>query len=114
MAAAQKEGLLPRVRETDEGRNTMSEPTGPIKQGTWPDDCVQRAFVAGAEWQFQIKGGAMLRGERYRAEQEAVKRYGSPATADSSKPCLRCGMSVENIAPNFERCPACGHQWPGT
>ena len=93
----------------------MSKPTGPTKQGTWPDDCVQRAFVAGAEWwQFHANGATMFGSERDEAEQEAVKRYGSPVTSDTGRACPKCGAAGE-IRPTANLwCPACFHQWPGT
>lgn len=52
-------------------------------KGTWPDDCVQRAFVRGAQWwQFHSQGSTMFGDERRTAEDEAVKRYGEPAHED--------------------------------
>lgn len=51
----------------------------PEPEGTWPADCVQRAFVAGAKWwQFVSGGSTMFPSERHQAEAEAVKRYGDP------------------------------------
>jgi len=51
-----------------------------IIEGTWPPDCVQRAFVAGASWwQFHHNGSTMFSSERHEAEEEAVKRYGEPS-----------------------------------
>lgn len=49
------------------------------KEGTWPQKCVQRAFVEGAQWwQYVSTGATMFGGERDLAEQEAVRRYGEP------------------------------------
>lgn len=46
-------------------------------QGSWPMDCIQRAFVEGAQWwQFQVSGATMFPSERDVIEEEAVRRYG--------------------------------------
>lgn len=48
-------------------------------QGTWPEDCKQRAFVDGAAWwQFHVNDSTMFGSERDKAEKEAVSRYGEP------------------------------------
>lgn len=45
----------------------------------WPEDCVQRAFVAGAKWwEFHKTGGTMWDSDINVAEDEAVRRYGEP------------------------------------
>lgn len=50
---------------------------GKDKDGTWPQECPQRAFVEGAQWwQFHHNGSTMFGSERDEAETEAVKRYG--------------------------------------
>lgn len=47
--------------------------------GSWPKDCIQRAFVAGASWwQYHQNGSTMFGSERDEAENEAVRRYGNP------------------------------------
>lgn len=93
----------------------MSEPVGPIPQGTWQDDCVQRAFVAGAEWwQFHANGSTMFGSERDEAEQEAVKRYGSPVVPAAPKKCSKCGAAGETFTADLDWCQDCHHQWPGT
>ena len=60
----------------------MSEPktiTKRMLEGTWPDHCEQRAFVAGAKWwEFVSTGFTMWASDRDRAEAEAVRRYGDP------------------------------------
>jgi len=49
------------------------------KDGLWPDDCIQRAFVAGAKWwEFESTGFTMWDSDIIDAEDEAVKRYGEP------------------------------------
>lgn len=49
-------------------------------EGTWPKDCLQRAFVAGAKWwEFVSTGGTMWASDRGKAEAEAIRRYGEPA-----------------------------------
>ena len=51
-----------------------------IIEGTWPSDCIQRAFVEGASWwQFKHNGSTMFSSERREAEKEAVRRYGEPS-----------------------------------
>jgi len=51
-----------------------------IIEGTWPSDCIQRAFVEGASWwQFKHNGSTMFSSERHEAEKEAVRRYGEPS-----------------------------------
>lgn len=48
-------------------------------EGYLPQDCIQRAFVEGAQWwQFHHNGSTMFGSERLEAEAEAVKRYGEP------------------------------------
>ncbi len=60
------------------------DPVGPQPQGTWPQDCVQRAFVAGAVWWlWQTTGATPWPQERDAAEQEAVRRYGEPGKAEA-------------------------------
>ena len=49
-------------------------------EGSWPEHCEQRAFVAGAKWwQLHKNGSTMFPSERDEAEAEAVKRYGNPS-----------------------------------
>lgn len=49
------------------------------KPGTWPQVCVQRAFVEGAMWwMFKAQGVTPWSHERHEMEAEAVKRYGAP------------------------------------
>ena len=49
------------------------------KEGTWPEKCLQRAFVEGAKWWQDFNNGStMFPSEREEAEAEAVKRYGEP------------------------------------
>lgn len=51
-----------------------------MTEGTWPQECVQRAFVDGAKWwQYHHNGSTMFPSERDEAEAEAVKRYGEPS-----------------------------------
>jgi hypothetical protein len=48
-----------------------------MRDGFWPKDSVQRAFVEGAKWwQFHHARSTMFGSERDEAEAEAVKRYG--------------------------------------
>lgn len=54
-------------------------PPASLGRGAWPEDCQQRAFVAGAAWwQFTANGSTMFGSERSQAEDEAVTRYGDP------------------------------------
>jgi hypothetical protein len=51
-------------------------------EGTWPADCVQRAFVDGAKWwQYAAHGCTAFAVERDEMEAEAVRRYGEPPSA---------------------------------
>lgn len=55
------------------------------KPGMWPQSCVQRAFVEGAQWwQFHGHGSTMFGSERDEAEVEAVNRYGQPEVASTT------------------------------
>lgn len=57
----------------------MEENEQHLTQGTWPADCLQRAFVEGAAWwQFHHNGSTMFSSERHEAEAEAVRKYGEP------------------------------------
>jgi hypothetical protein len=48
-------------------------------RGTWPEGCLQRAFVDGARWwEFYKTGASMWQSDRHLAEAEAVKMYGIP------------------------------------
>jgi hypothetical protein len=50
------------------------------KQGSWPEHCVQRAFVEGVRWwQFHHNGSTLFPSERDEAEREAVRRYADPS-----------------------------------
>lgn len=45
-------------------------------QGTWPEDDIRRAFVAGAKWwEFEKEGATMWPSDRNKAEAQAEKRY---------------------------------------
>ena len=51
------------------------------KPGTWPQVCLQRAFVEGAKWwQFHYNGSTEFSSERHEMETEALRRYGEPKT----------------------------------
>jgi hypothetical protein len=55
------------------------QPHGPMVLGSWPKDCVQRAFVDGAAWwQFKANGATSFASERDEMEAEAINRYGEP------------------------------------
>lgn len=52
---------------------------GKTTVGSWPERCVQRAFVDGAAWhQWKTTGATPWSHERDEYEDEAVKRYGEP------------------------------------
>ena len=56
---------------------TLGELRDKGKQGSWPDDSLQRAFVDGARWwHFTHAGSTMWSSERKTAEQEAIIQYG--------------------------------------
>lgn len=55
----------------------MNKTTDEYTDGTWPLDCLQRAFVDGAKWwQFHKNGSTMFPSERDEAEAQAIGRYG--------------------------------------
>lgn len=52
-------------------------PSQPAQLGTWPKDCLQRAFVDGASWwQFHKNGSTMFPSERDEAEAKAIATFG--------------------------------------
>lgn len=61
-----------------QGQPTI-DPDAKKKEGVWPDQCLQRAFIEGAAWwQFHNGGSTMFPSEREEAEAEALRRYGDP------------------------------------
>ena len=69
-------------------------------EGTWPENDIRRAFVAGAKWwEYHSTGASMWNSDVDLAEAEAMRRYGSqqsvPADADG---LCRCGK------PDCENC----------
>ncbi len=51
-------------------------------EGTWPENDIRRAFVAGAKWwEFHKTEFTMWNSDRRLAEEEAEKRYGSQQAA---------------------------------
>ena len=61
-----------------------------VKEGSWPQVCVQRAFVEGAKWwEYHKTGCTMWPSDRDTAEDEAVKRYGEPEAAPTAPPAAR-------------------------
>ena len=62
---------------------TPDRPSRELQEGTWPADCVQRAFVNGAKWwQFKANGSTAFPSEIDQMEDEAVKRYGKPVAQE--------------------------------
>lgn len=58
-------------------------------KGTWPEDDIRRAFVAGAKWwEYRTTGATMWQSDRNLAEEEAERRYPGgaipPNTASSA------------------------------
>lgn len=52
-------------------------------KGSWPEDCLQSAFVRGAQWwEFHKTGATMWVSDRIKAEAEAIRIYG---TVDQGK-----------------------------
>jgi len=50
-----------------------------MKEGTWPENDIRRAFVAGAKWwEFHSTGATMWQSDVTIAEIEANKRYPHP------------------------------------
>lgn len=69
-----------------------------MKEGTWPQECVQRAFVEGAKWwQFHHGGSTMFSSERAEAESEAIIRYGEPAKREIVKDVEKCDHNIRNV-----------------
>jgi hypothetical protein len=51
--------------------------------GTWPKDCLQRAFIDGAAyWEWRQTGTTLWAQEREELEAEAVRRYGEPGAGE--------------------------------
>ena len=47
-----------------------------IIEGTWPENDLRRAFIAGAKWwEYHKTGGTMWQSDQRLAEDEADKRY---------------------------------------
>lgn len=75
--------------------------SGPQIAGTWPKDCQQRAFVAGASWwMFKTTSSTPFSSERTEMENEAVSRYGWPRpesvyTADTPYPATSNGKILD-------------------
>jgi hypothetical protein len=68
------------------------------KEGSWPAECVQRAFVEGAKWwEFQSRDATMWPSDRDRAEAEAVRRYGDPLRNTGEPPPEQDAMSDDPI-----------------
>jgi hypothetical protein len=63
-----------------EWKRVVQEPRkARIVHGSWPENCVQRSFVAGAKWwQFKANGATAFPSEVDEMEEEALRRYGSP------------------------------------
>jgi hypothetical protein len=62
------------------------------KPGYWPQECVQRAFVEGAQWwQYAGHSSTMFPSERDEAEKEAVRRYGEPSPVPQPAPAQQKG-----------------------
>ncbi len=57
-----------------------------VIEGTWPENDIRRAFVAGAKWwEFHKTEFTMWNSDRRLAEKEAEKRY-SPLISRTNKP----------------------------
>lgn len=74
----------------------------PLKFGLWPDECIQRAFVEGANWwEYAQNDHTMWPSDQEIAEQEAIRRYGDPGAARHGYGCEHDGD------PMTEWCDAC-------
>jgi len=68
--------------------NVRNDAPSASDRGTWPDRCLQRAFVEGAQWwSLKSSGWTMWPSDRDKAEAEAVRRYGE-AKEEAKKPCI--------------------------
>jgi len=58
-------------------------------EGTWPENDIRRAFVAGASWwEYHSTRFTMWQSDRRLAEEEAEKRYGSQVAENLKKEIL--------------------------
>ncbi len=59
-----------------------------IIEGTWPEDDLRRAFVAGAKWwEYENCGATMWNSDRRKSEKEAEFRYpGGRLIDETDKP----------------------------
>lgn len=72
----------PNVVQSSSSGSEEKPPNGPMLFGSWPKDCIQRAFVDGASWwQFKSNGATAFPSERDEMEIQALRRYGAPATS---------------------------------
>lgn len=78
-------------------------------EGSWPLNCIQRAFVNGAKWwQFHRNGSTAFSSEVGEMEDEAVRRYGEPYI---EKPACDCYVPAVYLAANGgmeDGCATCG------
>jgi len=84
----------PRLRWSDEAEHAELVRTGLAEEkGSWPDQCLQRAFVDGAKWwEFERTGATMWQEDQGKAEQAAMDKYGiDPVTF--TKPLLDAPQS---------------------
>ena len=76
-------------------------------KGSWPDQCLQRAFVDGAKWwEFQRTGGTMWQSDQDKAEQAAIDKYGiDPVVVERVFRSTEDGFDISTFAlRNFEEC----------
>ena len=112
----------PRLRWSEEAERAELVRKGLEEaKGSWPDHCLQRAFVAGAKWwEFERTGATMWQDDLSKAEQSAIDKYGiDPVVVPSQiggdfcqlqavhapKSVFEDGFDISTFHPkNFEEC----------
>ena len=74
----------------------------PLKEGLWPDSCIQRAFCDGAKWwEYHSTNFTMWPTDQDLVEEEAIRRYGDPGPEHHGYGCPKDGE------PMTEWCDEC-------
>lgn len=74
-------------------------------KGSWPDQCLQRAFVEGAKWwEYKRTGATMWQDDQGKAEQAAIDKYGIDPIVASDR-TVEDGLDISTFnLKNFEEC----------
>ena len=103
------------IRIIPEALSTPAENVSPTvphtAPNTWPKDCQQVAFVAGARWWSGNGGkvGSWIWTYQRSAEAEAVKRYGSaaPSAPDEKQKCGGIPGEWDALGTSYNHCEGC-------